>query len=57
MYTRTFTFMPADKNRIYDPLRNPDHNCPADHQLEVNLVRLEASELELTCDDTEKYEL
>ena len=23
MYTGTFTFMPADKNWIYDPLKNP----------------------------------
>ena len=29
MYTGTFTFMPADKNWIYDPNKNPDHNCPA----------------------------
>ena len=29
MYTRTTTYMPADKNWIYDPLRNPRHNCPA----------------------------
>ena len=36
MYTGTFTFMPADKNWIYDPTRNPYHNCPAHHQFEVN---------------------
>ena len=54
MYTGTFTFMPADKNWIYDPTQNPYHNCPAHHQLEVNLVswRLEISEVELTYDDT-----
>ena len=42
--------MPADKNWIYDPTRNPYHYCPADHQFEVNLVRwrLEISEVELT---------
>ena len=28
MYTGTFTFMPADKNWIYDPTKNPYHNCP-----------------------------
>ena len=50
MYTGTFTFMPADKNWIYDPTQNPYHNCPAHHQFEVNLVswRLEISEVELT---------
>ena len=32
MYTGTFTFMPADKNWIYDPTQNPYHNCPAHHQ-------------------------
>ena len=43
-YTGTFTFMPAEKNWIYDPTQNPYHNCPAHHQFEVNLVswRLEA---------------
>ena len=54
MYTGTFTFMPADKNWIYDPTKNPYHNGPAHHQFEVNLVswRLEVSEVELTYDDT-----
>ena len=54
MYTGTFTFMPADKNWIYNPTQNPYHNCPAHHQFEVNLVswRLEISEVELTYDDT-----
>ena len=54
MYTGTFTFMPADKNWIYDPTQNPYHNCPAHHQFDVNLVswRLEISEVELTYDDT-----
>ena len=54
MYTGTFTFMPADKNWIYDPTQNPYHNCPAHHQFEVNLVswRYEISEIELTYDDT-----
>ena len=54
MYTGTFTFMPADKNWIYDPTENPYHNCPAHHQFEVKLVswRLEISEVELTNDDT-----
>ena len=44
-YTGTFTFMPADKNWIFDPTQNPYHNCPAHHQFEVNLVswRLEIS--------------
>ena len=50
MYTGTFTFMPADKDWIYDRNKNPYHNCPAHRQYEVNLVswRLEVSELELT---------
>ena len=54
MYSGTFTFMPADKNWIYDPTQNPYHNCPAHHQFDVNLVswRLEVSEVELTYDDT-----
>ena len=54
MYTGTFTFMPADKNWIYDPTQNPYHNCPAHHQFEVNLLswRLESSEVKLTYDDT-----
>ena len=47
MYTATFTFMPADKNWIYDPTQNCYHNCPAHHQFEVNLVswRLEIFEV------------
>ena len=55
MYTGTFTFVPADKDWIYDPNKNPYHSCPAHRQYEVNLVswRLEVSELELTYDDTE----
>ena len=55
MYTGMLTFMPADKNLINDPNKNPYHNCPAHHQFEVNLVscRLEISEIELTYDDTE----
>ena len=55
MYTGTFTYMPADKTWIYDPLRNPYHNCPAHNQFEVNLVswRLAISEIELTYDDTQ----
>ena len=55
MYTGTFTYMPADKTWIYDPLRNFYHNCPAHHQFEVNLVswRLAISEIELTYDDTQ----
>ena len=54
MYAGTFTFMPANKTRIYDPTQNPYHNCPSHHQFEVNLVswRLEISEVELTYDDT-----
>ena len=53
MYPGTFTFMPADKNWIYDPTQNPYHNGPAHHQFEVNLVswRLEISEVELTYDE------
>ena len=56
MYTGTYTFMPPDKNWIYDPNKNPYHNCPAHHQFEVSLVswRLENSEMEPTYDDTEK---
>ena len=55
MCTGTFTFMPADRDWICDPTKNPYHNCPAHHQFEVNLVswRLEISEIELTYDDTE----
>ena len=55
MYTGTFTYMPADKNWMYDPLSNPYHNCPAHHQFEVNLVswRFAISEIELTYDDTQ----
>ena len=55
MYTGTFTFMPADKEWICDPTKNPHHNCPAHHQFEVNLAswRLEISQIQLTCDDTE----
>ena len=55
MYTSTFTFMPADKDWVYDPNKNPYHNCPAHHQSEVYLVswRLEVSELELTYGNTE----
>ena len=54
IYTGTFTFMPADEKWIYDPTKNPYHNCPAHHQFEVKLVswRLEISEVELTYDDT-----
>ena len=55
MYTGTFTYMPDDKTWIYDPLRNPHHDCPAHHQFEVNLFswRLAISEIELTFDDTQ----
>ena len=55
MYTGTFTYMPADKPWIFDPLRNPYHNCPAHQQFEVNLVswRLAISEIELIYDDTQ----
>ena len=54
MYTGTFTLMPANENWIFDPTRNPYHNCPAHHHFEVNLVswRLETSEVELTYGDT-----
>ena len=38
IHAGTFTFMPATKNWISDPLRNPLQNCPAHHQFEVNLV-------------------
>ena len=46
--------MPADKNLIYDPLKNPLTNCPAHHQFEINLLngRLSISEVEPTYDDT-----
>ena len=55
MYTGTFTFMSAAKQWLYDPLRNPHHNCPAHHQFEVNLVswRLQTSGVDITYDDTE----
>ena len=55
MYTCTFTFMPADKDWIYDQTKNPYHNCPAHHQFEVKLVswRLKISEIELTYENTE----
>ena len=55
MYTGTFTFMPADKNWIYDSNKNPYQNCPPYQQFEVNLVsgRLEISEIEPKYDDTE----
>ena len=55
MYTGTFTFMPADKDWIYDLNENPYHNFPAYHQFEVNLAswRLETSEIEFLYDDTE----
>ena len=55
MYTGTFTFMPADKNWIYNPLRNPHHNCLAHHQFEVKSVswRLAIPEIELTYDNTQ----
>ena len=55
MYTGTFTYMPADKTWINDPLRNPYHNFPTHHHFEVNLVswRLALSEIELTYDDTQ----
>ena len=55
MYTGTFTYMPADKTWIYDPLRNPHHNCPAHHQFEINLVswRPAISEIEHTYDGTQ----
>ena len=54
-YTGTFIFMPADKDWIYDPTRNPYYNFSAHHQFEVNLVswRLEISEEQRTFDDTE----
>ena len=54
VYTGTFTFMPADIDWTYDPSRNPNHNGPAHHEFEVNLVgwHLEVSEIELTYDDT-----
>ena len=54
MYPGTLTFMPADKNMIYNPTQNPYQICPAYHQFEVHLVswRLELSEVEHTYDDT-----
>ena len=47
--------MPTNKTCLYDPLRNTLHNCPAHRQFEVNLAswRLQMSEIDLTCDDTE----
>ena len=55
IYTGTFTFMPADRDWIYDPSSSPYHNCPSHHLFEVNLVswRSEVSEMDLTYDDTE----
>ena len=55
VYTGTFTYMPADKDWIYDPLENPLHHCPAYLQIEVNLLswRLPVFEVEITYDDTE----
>ena len=55
MYTGTFTFMPADKDWIYDQTRNSYYNCSAHHQFDVNIIswRLEIFEIELTYDDTE----
>ena len=49
MYTGTYTFLPADKTWLYDPLRNPLHNSPAHHQFEVNLInfKLQVSEIDL----------
>ena len=49
MYTGTFTYMPADKNWIYDPTKNPYHNCPAHHQFEVNLVNWRLDGQTLPC--------
>ena len=58
-YTCTFTFMPVYKDCIHDPTRNDYHNCPAHHQIEVDLVswRLEISEIDLTYDDTENVKI
>ena len=55
MHTGTFTYMPVDKNWIYDPLKNPLHNCPTHRRFEVNLRswRLSVSEVELTYEETE----
>ena len=36
-YTGIFTFTPADKDWIYDPNKNPYHNCPAHHQYEKQI--------------------
>ena len=38
MYAGTFNFMPTDKDWIYDPSRNPYHNCPAHHHLKPTLL-------------------
>ena len=56
-YTGTFTLMLADKTWLFDPLRNPLHNCPAHHQFEVNHVRwrLQNHDIDLTYDDTENF--
>ena len=55
MYKGTFTFLRVYKDWVYDPTRNPYHNCPDHHQFEVNLVswRLEIFEIKPTYDDTE----
>ena len=47
--------MTAEKDWIYEPSRNPYHNCLAHHLFEVNFVswRLDVSAIELTYDDTD----
>ena len=37
MYTGTFTFMPADKDWIYDQTKNPNHNCPCSSSIRSQL--------------------
>ena len=55
MSTGTFIFLPADKDWIFDPTKNPFYNCFAHHQFELNLFswRLDIAEIEPTHEDTE----
>ena len=50
MYTGTFNFMLANKNKLYYPVQIPLHTCPAHHQFEGNLIswRLAISEIDNT---------
>ena len=56
MYTGTFFYKPADRERIHDTSKKPSHICPDHHQIELNLIswRLSVSEVALSYGDTEK---